>query len=95
MIKRMFKTQTGMYFWPKGTESTNGYINTAEGEFCYLYPEAEHAATQAALAAAQKVVDVCYEGIPANFIKDLASTAQELKDALTQLRDAKGEDGGR
>ena len=46
----------------------------------------EYEAMEAVVEAAGKVEAVCYEGIPANFIKDLASTAQELRVALTRLR---------
>ena len=80
MIKRMFKTQTGMYFWPKGTESTNGYINTAEGEFCYLYPEAEHAATQAALKKAEELLE---------FLKPEVWNDEDIDEALKLIRDAR------
>ena len=52
----------------------------------FARPAAECEATQAVVEAAGKVEAVCYEGIPANFIKDLASTAQELRVALARLR---------
>ena len=65
------------------TEQPGNYYVTTEIE---VLPAAEYEAMEAVVEAAGKVEAVCYEGIPANFIKDLASTAQELRVALTRLR---------